>query len=75
MVNCIHKVVDIRDEKTIEIQPGWDYNGQQGTTLIVEEPATQRILPHLNEETIILQHPKLVDDALHADIIKLASPQ
>ena len=74
MVNCIHKVVDIRDGKTIEIQPGWDYRGQRGTTLIVQGQKTHHHLSHLNEETIMLQDAKLVDDILHADIVKLNRP-
>ncbi len=74
MVNCIHKVVDIRDDYTIEIQPGWDYQGQQGTTLKVNDLKTQHLIRHLNEQTIMLQDPKLVKDGLHAGIIKLNQP-
>ena len=74
MVYCIHKVVDIRDDHTIEIQPGWDYEGQQGTILVVQKQQTHRLLHCLNEETIMLQDPKLIDKTLHADIIKLNRP-
>lgn len=75
MVDCIHKVVDIRDEHTIEIQPEWDYQGKKGTTLIINQKDTPHLLQRLDEQTIMLNNPQLKEDTLHAQIIMLNSPQ
>lgn len=48
--------------------------GNKKQFLEYKNKKTHRLLRHFNEEIIMLKGPELIDDILHADIIKLDLP-